>query len=253
MTLYVYCLGDDLTEAAFEGVAGVGGAPARLLALGRLAAVVSEAGGEPAAVTEENLQAHNRVNAAALARSTPLPFRFGTRAAPERLAEYASSNEAALFAALERVRGCVEMSVKLMEGAAVEARKPAAGGEGQEQSAGGVDARAGSTVGGALTGVGRGTAFLLGKRREALGEEASRLRAEELKGWLAAGVAGLARETSVRVSPSEAIVLRAAYLVERGRVDEYKGRLRALGTGREGLRLLTSGPWPPYSFSDLRA
>ncbi len=40
------------------------------------------------AVNAENLLAHNRVNAAVLAVSTPLPFRFGTRAAPERLAEY---------------------------------------------------------------------------------------------------------------------------------------------------------------------
>ena len=67
MSLYVYCLGDDLQEAAFEGVAGVGDAPVRLLGSGRLAFVVSETGDEPPVVTEENLLAHNRVNAAALA------------------------------------------------------------------------------------------------------------------------------------------------------------------------------------------
>ena len=115
MSLYVYCLGDELGGAAFEGLAGVGGARVRVLALGALAAVVSEAAGEAAVVNEENRLAHNRVNAAALAVTTPLPCRFGTRAAPERLAEYVSANEAALAAALARVRGCVEMSVKLLE------------------------------------------------------------------------------------------------------------------------------------------
>ena len=244
MSLYVYCLGDELTEAAFGGLAGVGGAHVRLLSLGRLSAVVSDAGEEAAAVTEENLLAHNRVNAAALAASTPLPFRFGTRAAPERLAEYAAANETALADALARVRGCVEMGVKLME---------KAGGRGQKAEAGGAGAGTEEAPGAGeeAAAVGRGTAFLLKKRREVLGEEDARLRAEGLAAWLAAGVAGLARESAVRLSPSEAIAVRAAHLVERVRVAEYRACLRGLAAGRAGLRLLTSGPWPPYSFSDI--
>jgi hypothetical protein len=241
MSLYVYCLGDELSGVAFEGLSGVGGARVRLLGLGRLAAVVSDAGGEAVAVTEESLLAHNRVNAAALAVSTPLPFRFGTRTAPEHLAEYAASNEAALADALARVRGRVEMGAKLMEKAQGSGQK--AEGGGRKSEAEGEEAPAA---------VGRGTAFLLKKRREVLGEEEARVRAEGLAAWLAAGVAGLARESAVRLSPSEAIVVRAAHLVERARVAEYRERLRELGEGRTGLRLLTSGPWPPYSFSDIR-
>ena len=246
MSLYVYCLGDELSGAAFEGTAGVGGAPVRLLSLGRLSAVVSDAREEPVVVTEENLLAHNRVNAAALAVSTPLPFRFGTRAAPERLAEYAAANEAALAEALARVRGRVEMSVKLMEKAKGEEKAEGTGqkaeGKSESEAGGGEEASAA---------VGRGTAFLLKKRREVLGEEAARLHAEELAAWLAAGLAGLACESAARVSPSEAIVVRAAHLVERERIAEYRTRLRELGALRPALRLLTSGPWPPYSFSDL--
>jgi len=253
MSLYVYCIGEGLSGAAFEGLSGVGGSPVRLLSLGRLSALASDAGEEPVAVTEENLLAHNRVNAAALAVSTPLPFRFGTRAAPERLAEYAASNEAALADALARVRGRVEMSVKLMEKAGRFAegkgQKATGAGEGEGRAARGADAPAESGEGAGA--VGRGTAFLLKKRREVLGEEEARLRADGLAAWLAAGVAGLALESAVRVSPSEAIVVRAAHLVERGRVAEYRARLRELGAGRAGLRLLTSGPWPPYSFSDV--
>ncbi|HEX8187958.1 MAG TPA: GvpL/GvpF family gas vesicle protein [Pyrinomonadaceae bacterium] len=236
-SLYVYCLGEELGGAAFEGLAGVGGARVRLLALGGLAAAVSEAGAEGAPVNEENLLAHNRVNAAALAVSTPLPCRFGTRAAPERLAEYVSANGAALAAALARVRGCVEMSVKLMS-------KPGVGGQepGGEIEAGAADFGAG----------GAGTAFLLKKRREILGEEGARRRAEGAAAWLAGGLNGLARETAERLSPPEAIFVRAAHLVERGRVAEYRARLRALAAGRRDLRLLASGPWPPYSFSDVK-
>ena len=43
MSLYVYCLSDDLSGAAFEGLAGVGGARVRVLTLGGLAALVSDA------------------------------------------------------------------------------------------------------------------------------------------------------------------------------------------------------------------
>jgi hypothetical protein len=237
MSLYVYCLGDDLPESAFGGLAGVGGARVEVLALGSgLAAVVSEAGDGGAAVNEENLLAHNRVNAAALAVSTPLPCRFGTRAAPERLAEYVAGRAPALASALARVRGCVEMSVKLMGKAEGTRRKAKEGDEG----------------GVVETAAGAGTAFLLQKRREMLGAEGARRGAEEAAAWLASGVGGLARETAARLSPSEAIFVRAAHLVERGRVAEYRERLRALAAGRADLRLLVSGPWPPYSFSDIQ-
>jgi hypothetical protein len=236
MSLYVYCLGDELSGGAFEGLVGVGRARVRVLALGTLAAVVSEAGDEAPAVNEENLLAHNRVNAAALAVSTPLPCRFGTRAAHERLAEYVSNNEAALAAALARVRGCVEMSVKLMEKSGVRSQKSE------------VENEVGVANPGAA---GAGTAFLLKKRREMLGEEGAQRRAEEVAAWLASGVGELARETAERLSPSEAIFVRAAHLVERARVEEYRARLRALAAARQDLRLLTSGPWPPYSFGEI--
>jgi hypothetical protein len=197
--------------------------------------MVSEPGDEAMAVNEENLLAHNRVNAAALARTTPLPCRFGTRTASERLAEYVSSNEAALKTALAHVRGRVEMSVKLMEKA--KGKRQKAKEENEEGSVG--------------LATGAGTAFLLKKRREILGEEGARRRAEEAAAWLAEGVGELARETVERLSPPEAIFVRAAHLVERDRVEAYRVRLRALAAGRRDLRLLASGPWPPYSFSEV--
>jgi hypothetical protein len=240
MSLYVYCLGDELSESAFEGTAGVGGEAVRVLSLtGRLSAVVSTAPPEPVAVNEENLQAHNRVNAAALASATPLPFRFGTRAAPERLAEYAATNEAALASALARVRGTVEMGVKLMSKAAGEGPKAEVGSRSGPEDLAPAEA------------VGRGTAFLLKKRREVLGGEEAQLRAEGLAAWLSEGVAGLAQESAVRVSPSEAIVVRAAHLVGRESVEDYRARLRGLRAARADVRLLASGPWPPYSFGEI--
>ena len=261
MRLYVYCLSDELKSEAVEGSTGVGGARVRLLAFERLAAVVSEFEDESVAVGSENLRAHNAVNASMLARATTLPFRFGTLTGETRLAEYVASNEGALVAALGRVRGCVEMGVKIKW----DARKAEGGRrnaqDGSDEAVGEVvqieEGRAAETCAGrgAETGasvVGRGTAFLLAKRREIIGGEAERHRAEEVAGWLAVGVSHLVRESSVRVNPSDALVVRAAHLVERARVEEYRQRVRSLGAERSELHFLTSGPWPPYSFGELR-
>lgn len=256
MSLYVYCLCEGLRWEAFEGLAGVGGRRVRVFEVGRLSAVLSELEDERVEVTRENISAHNHVNARVLSEVTPLPFRFGTRASETGLAEYVAANESALLSSLARVRGCVEMSVKIKWD--VEERAGSfAEGKGQKAEGKSVEAEGAETggvagVGGAgREGGGSGTAFLLAKRREVLGDESRRRRAEEIAAWLASAVSPLARESAVRVSPSEALVVRASHLVGRERVAEYRGRVRSLREERSGLRFLTSGPWPPYSFAQI--
>lgn len=236
MKLYLYCLSDELACESVEGLKGVGESVVRMLSIGDLSAVVSEFEGARAAVTRENLHAHNRVNAHVLARVTPLPFRFGTLTDEATLYAYVASNETALAEALARVRGSVEMGVKirLVEGATTTTEEPEVKVE---------EAKAAQESGG------RGTAFLLAKRREILGEEASKARAERAAARLAVCVEGLARESDVRLSPEGPIVVRASHLIEREEVSEYRARVRDLGASLEGLQLLASGPWPPYSFS----
>jgi hypothetical protein len=257
MSLYVYCLGDALGAESFGDLRGVGGARVRVLALGELTAVVSEFEGEAVEVSAESVRAHNRVNAAALALATPLPFRFGTVARVQRLAAYVSENEAALLGALAHVRGCVEMSVKLRraddkaKGKRQKAKEEGEEDEGGRESAPDGDAVAADEAVEGASGVGRGTAFLLSKRREVLGDEALRRSAEEVAAWLASRVSELVRESSARVSPSEALFVRASHLVERARLEAYRSRVRELTAERADLHFLASGPWPPYSFSEI--
>lgn len=238
MKFYAYCLSDELDGASVEGLTGVGGASVRLLAFGGAASVVavmSEFEGERVSVTRENLLAHNRINAHVLARVTPFPFRFGTLADEARLASYVAANETALSEAFERVRGCVEMGVKvrLVEGSKVEANESEVNVEIFNDEA---------------AGVGRGTAFLLAKRREILGGEALKSRAESVAARLAERVGSLARSTDVRLSPEGPILLRASHLIAREDVAEYRARVRDFGAGLSEMQLLASGPWPPYSF-----
>jgi Gas vesicle synthesis protein GvpL/GvpF len=234
MSLYAYCLGDEVTAEALESVAGIAGSAPRLLWRGEMAAVVSPFGDEKVAVTRENVLAHERVVRRVLVETTPLPFRFGTIVSEARLASYLDSQQERLKAQLERVRGAVEMSVKIIwrpEAEEVEA----AGGVGEEEAG-----EAGS-----------GTRFLLEKRRELLGEGALKERAEEVGEWLGRAVEGLVRESSVSLRPSENLILAASHLVERSRLADYRRALGRAKTERPELHFLTSGAWPPYSFTSV--
>src|ERR1051326_1421507 len=107
MSLYVYCICDGPGAEAFEGAVGLGGASARVMKFGGVAAVVADLeDGARVEPTGENVAAHNRVCSHALAVVTPPPARFGTLVTEARLAEYVAANETALVAALARGGGC---------------------------------------------------------------------------------------------------------------------------------------------------
>jgi hypothetical protein len=50
----------------------------------------------------------------------------------------------------------------------------------------------------------------------------------------------------------DAPTLRRAYLVDRDRLEEFLGLVRALDAAHPDLELLCTGPWPPYSFCGSR-
>ncbi len=75
-------------------------------------------------------------------------------------------------------------------------------------------------------------------RAKAHRTEAARLLHEPL--------AFLARESIVQPGPE---LLRAAYLVDRDAVESFVGLVRRLQATHEDLRILCTGPWPPYSFA----
>lgn len=252
MNLYAYCLSDEETAATLAGLAGVGGGKVRVVDCGGLAAVVSDFAEAKVAVTRENVAAHNGVVGAVLARATPLPFRFGTVAGAAQLAAYVAANETSLRGALARVRGCVEMSVKIIWDAEGVRRREAeesgsdAGGEQREAS----QVVAGVAGGDGGGGGGGGAAYLAAKRREIVGGERMQEHAEELAAWLAGRVGEAARESKVDVRPEQSLVVRAAHLVERARLEDYRARVQAAREERAtDLRFLTSGAWPPYSFT----
>ena len=235
MSLYAYCLCQELDATALETVTGLAGETPFALEYNGIAAVVSKVEGSPVTVTRENVLSHEKVISQVFAQTTPLPFRFGVLLKPAELDGFVESNRKSLAAMLARVRGTAEMSVKIIDesrqvdGAAHERRKPAEAG----------------------AGIGEGAMFLAEKQRALEENRISEERAGEIAIWLGERLAGVVSNTFVRLRPSGGLAVKAAHLVERRRLDEYRETLKLAREERRTLLFLTSGPWPPYSFCDL--
>jgi hypothetical protein len=238
MKLYAYCLSDEAAARAVESEIGLAGAQPRLLWCGEIAAVVSDFDEERAAVTRENVLAHERVVRRVLVETTPLPFRFGTIVSDARLQSYLNSQQDSLRAQLARVRGCVEMSVKVIW------NRDAVRDEAVRDDSG-----ADAPVEASPAMKGSGTAFLAAKRREILGERVLKERASDVAAWLSERLGDVVRESEISLQPNESLVLSAAHLVERARLEDYRDALRRARSERGELHFLTSGAWPPYSFT----
>jgi hypothetical protein len=191
-------------------------APLRAVRIDGLAAVCA-----PARETEaspETLWRHEEVVEALMADRDLLPARYGTRLEDEAaVARAVEDRRDELAAALDRVRGAIELSVRVA----------AAG------------MRPGSV---APAEASRGAEYLRVRARA----EASHLRTasavhEPLSALSRASVVG-------RPRPGE--LFRAAYLVERDAVDRFTAAVARLQDASAGLSILCTGPWPPYSFAE---
>jgi hypothetical protein len=228
MKLYVYCLAEKIETP--PSVRGISGAPVDLINVEDFSLLVSEfAGDAPPPVTRENALAHDAVVRSVLNETTPLPFRFGSVQTEPQLVSYIRTHRAALAAKLAQMRGCIEMNVKIIS------------------NPDNTDLETTSEPGEA----GPGARFLNQKRREILGGERRGEQAKEVSAWLKEQVGSFARQEEISLCPTEKLIVAAAHLVAREQVTEYRGRLAVARNLRPELHFLVSGPWPPYTFSNI--
>jgi hypothetical protein len=185
--------------------------------------------------------AHEQVLQALL--PNPLvPFRLATVFASEpRVAQMLAERRAGLVEALDRVRGSVELGVKLTADA------------GRLQDT----LRAAETSSAAGGPPGNGAAYLHRRRQERraveeLHDAASRI-ADEVHALVSerACAAVRCRPHSAALSGDEGwMLLNGAYLVPHDRVDEMVGTADRLAErySELGVRVELTGPWPPYNF-----
>ncbi len=230
MRLYVYCLAEGV-DRLNKTPRGVSGEPVRIVKFEDLSALVSVCRSDAFKVTRKNALAHHEVVRSITEQTTPLPARFGTLVTVEQLSNYVSTHHQAIKAKLAHVRGGVEMNVRMIR-----------------------------TINGADTSQevendnvpGPGTAFLLEKRKEILGEEAGVAQKGQLSAWLHEKLGNLIKEEKISLTPSQTVILaRADHLIERVNVQEYRTKMAKAVEERPEIRFMVSGPWPPYSFANI--
>jgi hypothetical protein len=180
-------------------------------------------------VSPEALWRHEEVVEALMADRDLLPVRYGSRLADETAVARAVEERHDEFeVALSRVRGAVELSVRVVSPGGFEGC-----GDQQEEAA----PRAAPDA----IGDGEGIRYLRAHAR-------ARAAREAVVATIDGPLSALARAT-VRSRPRTASeLLCVAYLVDRGRVDAFTRAVTRLQGARPELRLLCTGPWPPYSF-----
>jgi hypothetical protein len=227
MKLYVYCLAEKKIDTLPTRVSGISGANVEVIEVEGLSLLVSRFDGESALVTRENVLAHDGVVRSVLNETTPLPFRFGSVVTEQSLASFIRTHRKNLKAKLAEVYGCLEMSVKIIWD--TDEKKP-----------------------GSITDdLGPGAAFLLQKQREILGGERRAEKAREVSVWLSSELEGLVRQEELSLCPTEKLIVAAAHLVDREEITKYRERLANVRKTRPELHFLVSGPWPPYTFSNI--
>lgn len=50
---------------------------------------------------------------------------------------------------------------------------------------------------------------------------------------------------------SERLLMNASFLVDRDRIDDFSQEVRGLENDAASLKVMYSGPWPPYNFVDI--
>jgi hypothetical protein len=210
--IYVYAIAPG--DAAAPDAAGLEDRPVETVCDGALAAFVSRDVSQAIEPGEAELWRHQEVVAALMGDAPVLPMRFGTLVAGEaELRAVLEARRADLVRSLALVRGRVELGVRALW--------PGDSGE----------RPAGDT--------GRG--FMLAKLE--YHRIASRAARE-----VHAPLAELAVEATCRLHPSRGVAFASAYLVDRGYAGELERRAKHLGADHPYLRLVVTGPWPPYSF-----
>jgi hypothetical protein len=210
--VHLYALVDH--PARVPDLAGIAGSELAAAEADGVDAVYGD-GLETAEATEEAVLAHARVvEELAAVNDAVLPARYpGRYDDAAALVDAIRGRASQLHEALDRVRGCVEMGVRVVSHGAHEDDPSRSGGE-----------------------------YM--RRRLAAVHDAERLAAD-----LDAAVATLTRDRSRSVTATGELVLSAAYLLPRAATDSFRTAVETLARDRPDLAYVCVGPWPPYSFA----
>jgi len=207
MYQYLYAIADRLPAAWRAPSASVGGS-VTLRRLDDLVAVVSAVERRPDA-NARTLALHHDVVASTLEADAIVPFRFGTVVAGADLDAWLTAHASLVRTTLTQLRGCVEMSVKLLRlhcGHSIDrtCRECTDGAPGVVQ----------------------------------LRELAERLVTQS----------GIERWRYRSPASGSNVAGSVAFLVPRSEIDGFLARIAPVASRATGIAVVPTGPWPAYSF-----
>ncbi len=183
---------------------------------------------DDAAFNREDLLEHHRLISNIDRRvAACLPARFPTWFRDtEALSARLRSQKDQLLAQLDQVRGCCELAVTALWTVADEA------------------------VEAAPTPGTPGRRYLMERRVAIAGSDSRRARAMRLADELEQTIGAELVRAQRQVCPSATVALSSALLVRRSDAQQLLSRLQRTD---QDVRILVNGPWPPYTFADVRS
>jgi hypothetical protein len=215
--LHVYALVRH--PASVPEVLGIDDRPVRALLAGdEVDAVVSDTGAGTSP-TEAAILAHARVvDAVAATNESVLPARFaGDISAEADVSRILVERRDRILEALDRVDGCVELGLRVLPEVDDERAEAASGSD-----------------------------YMRGRLAEVA-------RAQQLAHTLHRTLDAVARDSTSSVLARRDVVLTAAYLVPRSDLERFHATLQDIERQLAGVTVVSTGPWPPYSFALLEA
>jgi hypothetical protein len=218
--IYAYGIAEPTPELP-PSRRGLGRATLHVLETDGLAVVYSRHRSFRARPSPDQVLQHERVLEAVMQHGPVLPMRFGTQLdTVERLADAVTSRRRELASALDRVRGRVELGVRVLP------TGPAQAPPAQSSPSG---------------------------RDYVLSLAAEHRRHERAADDIHRPLHGLAAASVVRGHSTSPAVLVAAYLVDAPQVDTFRRVAGELAAAHRDLQVAVTGPWPPYSFTGQEA
>ena len=225
MGIYAYCV-VPIGHSPDAALRGVSEAAVEVIEAGPVALWVSRMPRPEGTV--EQIKAHNAIVEAAVTNAvTPVPLRFGQWLEDEGALDAGLAEQATSYAEkLRKFAGCLEFGIRVIDPA-------------EPQGAQDVHPEKATS----------GTAYMQALRESSRHAGARQAVADQVRSTIQQKVGSLVQAEQEEESRTPHAVVTMSHLVPRENFDEYRERVREMREEFPALRLLLSGPWPPYSFA----
>ena len=224
MGIYAYCV-VPLSHQPPPGIVGLEDQAVESVPCGDVAVWVSHM--QRPTGTVEHITAHNRVVEAAITGEvTPVPLRFGQWLDDEAALQTMMVDKAASYKQkLQELSGCLEFGIRVLDPTTPDEAR---------------DVQTAPTS---------GYEYMQALRESSKLADERRVQAERVRQQIQDSLRHLVRAEYEEEARTPHAVITLSHLVARPDFDEYRERARQLRDVLPAMRLLLSGPWPPYSFA----